>query len=416
MVANGNGKLNAETGLDTGAPEEAAGGAFPDQFAYLTPGGSAPGARQIGLVPGNEVPLLEVNLPPALRGHAREQVAERQMRDTLASGDDLIEVRPFYRPDRQDDWTRVLVADRAILEDWRRLAGAGCRAVLPDYLALPAGEGIWTLIQRGAVVLARLGPEDGFRAGPTVAERLLKEALDRADPAPQAVYARTPVTAELEALFNRANVPLLRDEPALKAQGLVPPRRLAHGELNFDLRRDPRAARARLRASVLPWRWPLLAGSLAAAMWAGAETLAISRLEEQTAELRDVTMQAVRRDFVPDGPVLDIRTQVSRALAEARVKASGAGRAVSPLDLLGLSADVMTKRGARPDYTDYTQADGLSAVVRVEDFAAADELAAALRQAGLAISVVESRVSEADEGVRTQLRIDAPDKPVGEEQ
>ena len=122
--------MNAETGLNTGAPDGDADGTFPDQFAYLTPGGAPPGARQIGLVPGNEVPLLKVNLPRALRGHAREQVAERQMRDALASGGDVIEVRPFYRTERPDSWTRVLVSDCVLLEDWRRLAGADCRAQL----------------------------------------------------------------------------------------------------------------------------------------------------------------------------------------------------------------------------------------------------------------------------------------------
>ncbi|MFK7940739.1 MAG: type II secretion system protein GspL [Roseovarius sp.] len=401
--------MNAQAGLNSDTPEGAAGGSFPDQFTYLTPGGPAPGPRQIGLVPGAEVPLLEVALPGALRGHAREQVAERQMRDALASGGDLIEVRPFYAPEQQNDWSRVLVADRAHLDNWRAQAGTSCRAVLPDYLALPAGEGLWTLAQPGAVVLARLGPGDGFSASPAVAERLFKEALMAADPSPQAVFAPGAIAPELETLFAAHGVPVVRDETGLKALDLAPPRLLAHGELAFDLRRDPRAARARLRANVLPWRWPLLVGALAAALWAGAQMLAISGVQEQTTQVRAVTLDSVRRDFVPSGPILDVRTQVARALAEARVAASGAGVSVSPLDLLGLSADVMTARNARPDYIDYTPADGLSAVVRVDDFAAADALAAALREAGLKITVVESRVSEADEGVRTELRIAAPE-------
>ena len=390
--------------------DKAADRVFPEQFAYVTADAPALKARQIGLVPGAEVPLLSVTLPGALRGHAREQVAERQMRDALASGQDVIEVRPFHTPDQDREWGRVLVADRARLSDWRRLAGKNCRAVLPDYLALPTGPGLWTLAQSHGTILARLGPQDGFSAPPAVALRLLKDALNAASPAPGAIYCIGPQPTEIEALFEAHSLPLVRDEAGLQALNITPPRRLAHGELSFDLRRDPRAARAELRAALLPWRWPVLVAGLAACLWAGAQMLAIDGLQDQINQTRAATLETVRADFVPTGPVLDIRTQVTRALAEARVAATGAGEAVSPLDLLGLAADVMTARGAQPDYIDYTLADGLRTVVRVENFAAADDLAAALSEAGLAITVVESRVSEADDGVRTELRIAAPDR------
>ena len=383
-------------------------GVFPDRFTYLSDDGAGLKTRQIGLVPGAEVPLMTVALPQGLRGHAREQVAERQLRDALASGRDVIEIRPFHTPGQDRDWTRVLVADRARLAEWRQTAGPVCKAVLPDYLALPAGEHIWTLAQSGGMVLARLGPQDGFSAAPSLTARLLQEALITAGPAPKAVYSLAEIPPELETLFADHDVPVATTEEALRGLGIEVPCVLAHGELGFDLRRDPRAARAKLRRSVLPWRWPVLIGLIAAGLWAGAQMLAIRGLEEQAAQTRAATLQTVRAEFVPTGPVLDIRTQVSRALAEARVAANGAGQTVAPLDLLGLASDVMTYQKARPDYIDYTAADGLSALVRVENFAAADDLAAALTEAGLAVRVVESRVSEGDDGVRTELRIGAP--------
>lgn len=401
--------MNAEAGVKSGIGDGAAETLFAETCAYLTPGAPALKPRQIGLVPGAEVPLLEVVLPAALRGHAREQVAERQIRDALAEGLDAIEIRPFQPPDQQAGWSRVLVADRARLEAWRRLAGAGCRAVLPDYLALPAGAGIWTLARTGDTVLARLGPGDGFSASYPVAQRLLQRALETAVSAPEAVFSPGPLGPELETLFASHDIPVAADEAALKALDLSPPRFLTHGELGCDLRRDPRAARAALKARVLPWRWPVLVSLVAAGLWAGAQMLATTALKEQTDQTRAATVQTVRDGFVPSGPVLDIRTQVARALAEARLMA-GTGQAASPLDLLGLAADVITARGGRPDYINYTVADGLSAVVRVKDFAAADALAEALREAGLSITVVESRVSEADEGVRTELRIAPPER------
>ncbi len=405
--------VNADTKIKVDG--DGAGGPFPDSFAYLSEAGTALTARQIGLVPGGDVPLLAVELPDALRGHAREQVAERQMRDALGGGNDKIVIRPFHGPGNPQDWSRVLVADRDRLDDWRRMAGPACKAVLPDYLALPTDAGLWTIAGNGATILTRLGPEDGFSATPSVALRLLKDALAAADPMPRAVFSPQPLTPEIEALFEAHDVPVADSETALSAVGFAPPRVLAHGELAFDLRRDPRAARAQLKARILPWRWPVLIGALAMCLWAAAQMLAIRGLEDQATQYRAATLETVRAEFVPTGPVLDIRTQVSRALAEARVAAAGAGERVSPLDLLGLAADVMTTRKAQPDFVAYTVADGLSAVVRVENFAAADDLAAALREAGLVATVVESRVSEGEDGVRTELRIAAPDKTIAGE-
>lgn len=403
--------VNADTGIETEVPEAQKGGGFSDPFVYLSEGAPALKARQIGLVSGIEVPLMEVALPAALRGHAREQVAERQLCDALASGRESVEIHPFHSPGEERAWTRVLVADRTRLDAWRHMAGPACKAVLPDYLALPAGEGIWTLGQTGGgVVLARLGPADGFSALPGVAERLLKDALAGPGPRPRAVYSPGALRPELETLFAAHDVPVARNAEALRALDLELPKPLTHGELAFDLRRDPRAARARLRASVLPWRWPVLVGLIAAGLWAAAQMLAIRGIEEQTAHYRAVTLETVRAEFVPSGPVLDIRTQVSRALAEARVAAASTGNAVSPLDLLGLAADVTAARKAVPDYADYTVENGLSALIRVENFAASDDLTEALREAGLKITVVESRVSDGQEGVRTELRIAAPDR------
>jgi len=398
--------VNAKAAIKAQVAQES--GTFPEKFAYLSETGPGLKARQIGLVPGTQVPLLAVDLPAALRGHAREQVAERQMRDALAGGRDNVEIRPFHTPGQDRSWTRVLVASAKQLEAWRRMAGPACKAVLPDYLALPVGADIWTLVRADQTILARLGPEDGFSATPAVAARLLKDALAAADPAPKAVFSSQPLPPELETLFSGHNLPVVDSAKALQALGLEPPQVLAHGELQFDLRRDPRAARARLRARVLPWRWSALGALVATGLWAGTQMLAIGGVEDQTAQYRAATLATVRTDFVTSGPILDIRTQVSRSLAEARVAASGAGESVSPLDLLGLAADVITAQKAQPDYIEYTVTDGLSAVVRVADFAAADDLAAALRAAGLDVAVVESRVSDGDDGVRTELRISAP--------
>lgn len=396
--------VNAGTAAKDGAEATV----FAEPFVYLSEGMTPLKPRQIGLVPGALAPLLPVDLPAGLRGYVREQVAGRQLCGSLGAGPEMLEIRPYYSPEQAQRWTRALVAGRDQVAQWRRQAGQGGRAVLPDYLALPVSGEIWTLATGpGGSVIARLGPDDGFSAAPNLAHKQLAMALDHADPLPRAVFCPGAFPAETETLFSARDIPLVTSEEALRKIGLSPPRALEHGELNFDLRRDPQAARARLARRVLPWRWPLLTALLAGGLWAGAQMLAISELHDQTTMQRAATLDLVRADFVPDGPVLDIRTQVNRVLAQARVAASGSGASVAPLDLIGLAADVFAARKANPKSLYYTAEDGLSALIQVENFTHAEELANALRGAGLTVRVVESRAGEGDEGVQTELRINA---------
>lgn len=402
--------MNAEQAIETNdRTPERSGHFFAEPFVYLRAGAGPLKGRQVGLVPGAEVPLLPVDLPRGLRGHAREQVAERQLRDMLDGGADTLEIRPFHGPGGEKSWTRALVAGRDLMGQWRAQAGGDGRAVLPDYLALPAAPDLWVVTVSEGNVLARLGVEDGFSAPLPLALQLLQQALAEAEPMPGGIFCIGAIPAELETFFAGHDVPVLTTDEALQQAGIAAPKPLANGELGFDLRRDPRAARARLAGRVLPWRWPVLVALIAAGLWAGAQMLAIRGVETQTQAYRDATLQTVRAHFVPNGPILDVRTQVSRALAEARVAATGTGETVAPLDLLGLAADVMTARKAQPDLVEYRAGNGLSASVRVENFAAAEDLATALRDAGLAVTVVESRASEDEAGVRTELVITAPE-------
>ncbi len=381
------------------------------ELVRLDEGGPPLKGRQVGLVPGGDAPLLPVDLPPGLRGYAREKVAVRQVADRLAVKAGTLEMRPFPAAGARG-WSRMLVADRAAVEEWRARAGTGGRAVLPDYLALPVSEKVWTVAQSGGIVLARLGPEDGFAAAPDVAQRLIRDALKRADPAPGALLRMGSERPLIEALFEAREIPVVEDEAAAARLGLEPPKRFAHGELALDLRRDPGAARTRLARRVLPWRWPALATLVAAGLWAAAQFLATQKLEDRIAQVRAGTLETVRESFVPEGPVLDIRAQVSRAMTEARAVSAQAGGRVSPVDLFRTAAQVMSEAGAQPEIVSYSAQDGLSAVVRVADFAAVEHLAARLREAGLEVSVVESRVQEADAGVRSEMKI-ALGQPAG---
>src|SRR6056297_2220059 len=137
-----------------------------------------PGRPFVATVPGADAPLLPLDLPPGLTGVARERVARRQLRDAgCGAGLDL---RPARLGAGRETWARMLVCEGTLRADWAAHvapAGRRCRAVLPDYLALPAAPGLWVIeLDEAGMVRARLGPEDGFAAESDLARALLEEA------------------------------------------------------------------------------------------------------------------------------------------------------------------------------------------------------------------------------------------------
>lgn len=363
------------------------------------------------LVPGEEVPLLGLDLPAGLRGQAREQVARRQLAGLLgaaaAAPEGGLALRPFApaaakaRARNTGAWTRVLTADAAWLASLRGLPG---RAVLPDYLSLPAAEGVWTLATAASGrILARLGPDDGFAAAAALAEAMLRRALETG-PAPKALLLEEPLPA-LRTLAQERDIPVADSPEAVAALGLPQPRLLGHGELDCDLRKNPMAARAQLAARVLPWRWPALAAALAAVLWSAAQLAAVSRLEAETQTLAAETGALVQQHFTGGAPVLDARLQVSRALAGLRGAAAADGP--DPLDMAGRTAVAAAASGGQTELLGYRDGDGLLLVIRLPGFAAADALAAALEEAGLQAELTDSRTLGGADRVRAEFAITA---------
>lgn len=369
-------------------------------------GEAAVPGRHVVLVDGAEVPLLTLDLPAGLRGPAREDVARRQLRDRIGLVDGSVEMRPFFAPGAAEAWARVLVADGAQLAGWRAAAGAGCRAVLPDYLALPAAEGLWSVKIENGSVQARLGLEDGFSADPDLARRMLAQALEEEAVARPRAVLLSGADAGIAALMAAQDVPVVGSSEELRALDLPAPVVLGHGELGFDLRADPRAARDRLRARLRPWRWPVLFGLLAAALWGAAQVVGARAIEAELRAEQAATLALVRAHFVPTGPVLDVRTQVARALSAERDAARDWQGRVSALTLFGQVARIVEGSAAVPVEFAFDR-DVLTAVLRLGDFAAAETLVAALRANGLRVDVADLRVSDGESGVRAELQVRA---------
>lgn len=361
-------------------------------------------AHEVVLVPGHVVPLVDLELPQNLRGQAREQVARRQLADRMGIGA-AEDIRPCGLGSVGDTWSRVFVCDRDQMAIWRDLQ---CRAVLPDYLSLATSRDLWTLSQVDvhgeALVMVRFGPEDGASATPEIMEALLSEKLAKG-PKPKALLWQGPPVAALNGVARLFDVPILTEEADLAALGGDLPQVLAHGELSCDLRKDPMAARSQLAARVLPWRWTGLAAALALVLWSTSQLVAINRIEKQTADLSQQTQALVKAHFVPNGPILDVRSQVSRALSDARRLTSGGS---DTLDVLDMTADVGAVLDAAkvvPELVSYSMDDGLLLIVRLPDFASAERLTAALQTDVMVAELEESRVSEGQAGVRTEIRV-----------
>ncbi len=378
---------------------------FGDPFVRLSENTSAPTAQQIALVPGAEVPVLALDLPPGLRGQAREQVARRQLLDRVGLEAINIEMRPIFMPRQGDAWSKVLVTDAAELDKWKIIAGSQCRALLPDYLALPCTPGIWTVTNLDDVIVARLGPDDGFSAIAEIALTLLAKQLEGGAEKPKAILCLDDEFSRLSTLAKEHDIPVVTSLDAVKDFDLPRPKILGHGELDFDLRRDPQVTRRRLRATVLPWRWPLLFGIIAAGLWAATQVIETRRITTQTADLNNQTRALVKTHFVPSGPLLDMRIQVTQALAKLRGETGSDGPQENAFDLFAQAAGVLKDAGAITEQVSAVSPQELAVILKLESFAAVDKLAATLRASGLATEIRESRASDGSSLVRTELRL-----------
>lgn len=358
-------------------------------------------AAHVALVPGEDVPLMALALPDGLRGAARERVARRQVADRLGLPMETLDIRPFAPPGRTAEWDRVLVAAQDRIETWRHAAGPEtCRAILPDYLSVPAAEGLWTLRAREGRVLARLGPADGFSAEAPLACLQLGRAL--AEDPPRAILLQGEPDPLLSALLAQTDLPVHHDPADLEAAGLPVPAPVDGG---INLRETATAAMERMRLALRRWRVPVGLAALALVLWAAGTWVQIDRAERESRALREATTALVRQSFLPSGPILDIRTQVSRRLAELQGAAQDSAQARSPLELFRQAAPAFTAEGVTLREVSYRQGIGLEAEVTAQDFARVDALAETLRADGLEAEVVES-LSDEDGTVRARLRLE----------
>jgi len=384
-------------------PRKSRDAAAPLPVHNLGTGGAFPARPFVAVVPGEAVPLIPLDLPGALKGAARERVARRQLRDAYGGAEAGLDARPARLGETPEAWHRMLVAEAGARADWARSvapAGALCRAILPDYLALPAAPGLWVIEADAARIRARLGLGDGFAAEPDLALALLQEAAETAPP--RAVLWQGEVPPEIEAWLAARALPMCHEAAVLAEHGVEVPRRFAHGELALDLARDPGAERAEMHRSLRRLRLPVALAVLGFAGWIGAILMDMAALRDQSLAYRQNAERILRDVMIPTGPILDIRTQVTQVIDRARGAEAAAETEARPLDVLRQAGMVLGDHALTVTRVSYQPGAGLVMDVRIADFAALDALMTALRAAGTEARVAQS-VTREDSGVEAVL-------------
>ncbi len=363
--------------------------------------------KTVVTVPGSDAPLLEVAIPDGVRGSARERVANRYLQDNAGLQPDLIEIRPFDIGADKVTWTRALVIEGGLAETWRARAGRSCRAVLPDYLTLPVAPDIWTLYFDGTHLLARLGLGDAFSAEPDLALPLIEMALSKNEP--KAILKLSDLPGELEAILASAPIRTFTKPAEARPAGLEVPQVLAHGEERFDLRKDPRAARDRVRRRILPWVWPLGIATASAAVWAGALWLETDKLRSQTEMLQAQARDITRDVFVLTGPILDPRTQIMRELQLLETEVNASRSKVSSLDLFSEMLAVISQSPAKLQSSSISEGTALVVTAELPNFAELDATVALIGESGLVAEVVRSDFDSVDQVINAELNISFPE-------
>lgn len=371
------------------------GSATPVKTHDLASDAALPTAPFVALVPGAAAPLVRLDLPAALKGQARDRVANRQLRDAYGGSDAGLDLRPARLAGTRDGWQRVLVTDIKERQDWARAvapAGAFCRAILPDYLALPAAPGLWVIEARDDQIRARLGPEDGFTGEPDLALALLKEAA--ATSPPRAVLRLGDASPEIDAYLSAQNMTVCGTSSELTAHDVSPPLVFGYGELALDLARDPGAERAEMRRTLRRLRLPVGLAVLGLVGWVAATVMETRDLRDQSLAYRQNAERILRDVMIPTGPILDIRTQVTQRLERARTARSDGDAEARPLDVLRRAGAVLADHDGTITRVSYQPGAGLVIDLQLVDFAALDALVSALRTTGVEPRVAQSVTRE----------------------
>lgn len=180
------------------------------------------------IVPGTDVTLYPVQLPPGMRRARLQQAVPYALEEQLA-GD--IETCHFVIANKPVDglWPVAVVAEDLMTQWLQPFQQAGIRvlALLPDFLAIPVIEGAWHIVLLADRAVCRSNDDAGFTVERPLLTTFLTLYLAQSKKTPQRIVVTgqesQPVVA---ALAEHITVPVLANETgeplqALFTQGVV---------------------------------------------------------------------------------------------------------------------------------------------------------------------------------------------------
>jgi len=355
----------------------------------------------VALASGMDAVIHTVSLPPALKGKARENVANRQIHDRLNLKAGSMRVLPIRAGRLHDNWSSVLLTKTENVREWSRRLGSTknrCQAILPDYFALPEAPGLWTIVTNSetgsTIVQVRLGASDGFTAEVELAAFALARARS-IGPLPEIVLRMGPTEPAIEAVLE--GLPLARSQRELpEAQAIAEV--LARGEESLDLAVDPRREGIVFTEKIRRLGVPLCFASVGLVAWMGSVEIETRRHLTYAAMLREEATEIVRREFLPSGPIVNMRVQVARELDQLRRQASTSPQ-VNPLlgqfHQITLALALQNNLEIKAVYL--RDGEGITIDVSVPDFTSLEEVGAQIR--ALAPSTRLLRSATEDNGV-----------------
>lgn len=357
---------------------------------------AASGRRVVVLVPAEDVHLCRARVP----GQKRQRVLRAipyALEEHLA--DDVEALHFAIGPAQADSHFPVAVVSRARMNGWLEALqdmGLAPDQLVPETLALPAGEADWSLLVDGTRVLVRSGPYSGFATDVDNLASVVDLFAGR-EQAPSRVrqWGAGGVTlggVELEAAGGDPDEPVL----AILARGW------ARSD-TIDLQQGAYSRREALGRMLRPWRTSaalLLAGLLLAAASGGVNYY---RLTQQQAQLTARIEQLYRQTFPDAKRIVNARAQMQQRLEQLERRAGTAGNDF--IGLLGATADVLRRTGGiRISGVSYR--DGrLDLELAADNLQVLDQLKQKLAASGRLQAEIQSATTEAGQKVKSRIRV-----------
>ena len=375
----------------------------PDRSATCPVGEDLPTGRGgvVVIVPGVEAPIFHLVLPTGLTGAARLRVARQQLSDRLSTSPDQLDLTPVPAG-AKGGWNSVICTSTDLRQGWCAtgpVRDGRVRAVLPEYFSLPGAEDTLSATEHAGMVHARLGLQDGFSAPAALAADLLRAALGQHN------LRRAVLSGALPQSFLDA----IADAGLSSQTGSLSTGRYEAFELALDLRNADTTQGNETAKGLRLWAAAVAASLLAFVIWAISLHLETRAIERDATALRQATVDVLRKGLLPQGPILDVRQQVTQRLGTAGSGSNGSENWV--LDRLSMLSVVLFGKGARVQSLAFDPTRGHSAVVLTRDFATAESLLADLQQSGF--ETVDTSVRAQDSG-DVELRFRVPAAVSGE--